>query len=212
MCTSSGLTDLYGIAIGNCKYYDKFDWADWAEYIKWPLKLFRGIWQHATPEGKKGGYCPLLFKWRRITLIFCKLIWIRPNHRRFYRPCACRANGNAMHVNCEWPCLSFNTHAFHFAIYFSYFLFASCLCLFYVFTHFHGFIVTVHDIGLGLRLWLLPCMRVVDESRVKAVIAIVNKKSRFNLVMACFISYVLIYFPSPVQCSSCLQWCSLDAI
>ena len=48
-------------------------------------------------------------------------------------------------------------------------------------------------IGLGLRLWLLPCMRVVDVSRVKAVIAIVNKKSRFNLVMACFISYVLIY-------------------
>ena len=61
------------------------------------------------------------------------------------------------------------------------------------------------DIGLGLRLRLLPCMRVVDESRVKAVIAIVNKKSRFNLVMACFIIYVLIYFPSPVQCSSCLQ-------
>ena len=47
--------------------------------------------------------------------------------------------------------------------------------------HFHG-------IGLGLDsgLWLLPCMRVVDESRVKAVIAIVNKKSRFNLDMACY--------------------------
>ena len=44
-----------------------------------------------------------------------------------------------------------------------------------------------HDgIGLGLRLWFLPCMRVVDESRVKAVIAIVNKKSRFNLDMACY--------------------------
>ena len=43
-----------------------------------------------------------------------------------------------------------------------------------------------HDIGLDLRLWLLPCIRVVDESRVKAVIAIVNKKSRFNLDMACY--------------------------
>ena len=29
-------------------------------------------------------------------------------------------------------------------------------------------------------------MRVVDESRMKAVIAIVNKKSRFNLDMACY--------------------------
>ena len=52
---------------------------------------------------------------------------------------------------------------------------------------------------IGLRLWLLPYMRVVDESRVKAVIAIVNKKSRFSLVMACFISYVWYIFLH--QCS-----------
>ena len=58
-----------------------------------------------------------------------------------------------------------------------------------------------HDIGLGLRLWLPCCMHVVDESRVKAVIAIVNIKEIIKVQFGHGLLLLMFWYIFLHQCS-----------